>query len=543
MMQPAPQEWGAVRKNWRDRISIALTYPNSYQVGMSNLGFQTVYRMLNDYDSVACERVFSPGRGRPVSIESNRLLDAFDIVAFSLSFENDYANIPSLLQEGGVPFWSDRRDASHPLVIAGGVGTFLNPEPLAPFIDVFLIGEAEAIIPQLVQTLETGKDRDELLHDFAQNVPGAYVPRFYDPQFNDDGTSAGIRISDKAPKIVKRAYLPDLSKTPACSSLLTPDTTFDDTYLIEVSRGCAHGCRFCSASYAYRPVRFRPKSLLLECMEDGLEAGNKIGLVGAAVSDLPCLDELCELGEEKGVQLSFSSFRADNMSPELVKALARTKVKTATLAPEAGSQRMRDVIKKGLTEDHILNAAQILVEAGIPNLKLYFMIGLPTETRDDVEAIVDLAKKIKHNFLKASRPKGRIGSISISLNCFVPKPFTPFQWAAMDDQKTLKQKIKQIRKGLAKVPNVTLSTDVPRWAYIQALIARGDRKVSQILALAHENNGNWPQTFKQTPINPDFYVTRPRSIQEALPWDFIDNHTPKRLLTKEYDRALNPEKY
>ena len=532
------KETGAVTKSWANRLRVALAFPNSYHVGMSNLGFQTVYALLNGFDHVVCERVFSPVHGAPESVESKQALNAFDVIAFSLSFENDYPNILSMLHEGGIPLRSDKRDASHPLIIAGGVGCFMNPEPLAIFFDAFILGEAEPVLSDLVDNLDLEKTRDRLLKDLAQYVPGAYVPRFYHPHYSEDGTLAAMAPDPGHVPSIKRIFVEDVDSAPTVSQIYTEDTTFNNTCLVEVSRGCPHGCRFCTVGYIYRPVRFRSEKTLISCLDAGLEQTKKIGLMGAAVSDLPCLDQLCRHGEETGAILSFSSFRANAMSQDLVKSLARGMVKTATLAPEAGSQRMRDVIKKNITEEDIVNAVQILVEAGIPNLKLYFMVGLPTETLDDVEEIVALTKRIKHRFLKASQPIGRIGTIHISLNSFVPKPFTPFQWAAMDDVKTLKQKIKHIKNGVARIANVTVSADVPRWAFIQGLIARGDRKVGEILELAQKNKGNWPQTLKQTPINPDFYVTRQRTPEEVFPWDFINNGTRKQFLLNEYDRAL-----
>jgi radical SAM superfamily enzyme YgiQ (UPF0313 family) len=260
--------------------------------------------------------------------------------------------------------------------------------------------------------------------------------------------------------------------------------------------------------------------------------------VGAAVSDLPGIEQLCEKFKDQNIRISFSSLRADRLTDSLLAALQQSNVKTATIAPEVGSQRMRQVINKGLTENDILNAATILVENGIQNIKLYFMIGLPTETEADVDAIISLVKQIKHRFLTSSRARKRIGTITVSLNSFVPKPFTPFQWAAMDEVRELKKKLKKIKSELRKVANLRINSDVPRWAYIQAMLSRGDRKVADILSLAHTNRGNWAQTFKTVPLNPDFYVQRERELNELFPWDFIDHGIKKSFLQKEYQRAL-----
>ncbi len=299
----------------------------------------------------------------------------------------------------------------------------------------------------------------------------------------------------------------DLSNLPTATTILTPDTTFEDTYLIEVSRGCPHGCRFCSAGYVYRPPRFRPLALLDRQVDEGAALTDRIGLVGAAVSDLPCVRELCGRERGKAIHFAFSSLRADALDEPLIEALRQGRVKTATIAPDAGSERMRRVINKGVTEAHVLAATETLVAAGIPNLKVYFMVGLPTETDADVAAIVELVKRVKHVFLKTSRGKGRMGEITVSLSSFVPKPFTPFQWAAMDTVKQLKGKIKTVQNGLRKTANVRVYADLPRWAYVQGLIARGDRRVADILLLAHHYQGNWPQTFKASPVNPHFTST------------------------------------
>jgi len=539
-------EIGTIRKQWKGRIKVALVYPNTYHVGMSNLGFQTVYDLLNKIDHVVCERSFlpedsGPAAGRIVAIESGSPISDFDIIAFSVSFENDYPNLLTILERAGIPLRSDDRGTPHPLVIAGGIAFFSNPEPVSPFIDCFLIGEAEAILPRFFDIALPdllSQDKRSCLKTLARNVTGAYVPAFYSTTYNPDGTVCAIEPVCDVPVKIERMYMKDLSNVPTCSAIITTDTTFDRKFLIEVSRGCPHGCRFCSTGFVYRPPRFRPFSLLDKCLQQGASMTDEIGLVGAAVSDLPDINKLCGQALEKDTRISFSSLRADALSPELLSILRQNKVKTATIAPDAGSERMRKAINKGITEEDVLNAAENLIASGIPNLKLYFMIGLPTETMDDVEAIVLLCKQIKHRFLKSSRIRKRIGEITVSLNSFIPKPFTPFQWIAMDEVRSLKKKIKKIKDGLKRVANVRVHSDIPRWAYIQALLSCGDRKVAQILLLANQNRGNWPKTLKASPVNPDFYVHRERSLDELLPWDFIDHGINKSFLKKEYKRAL-----
>lgn len=539
-----PAEIGAIHKSWGGRVRIALVYPNRYHVGMSNLGFQSVYRLLNEYDHVVCERAFLPEpshRQPPVikTVESGKRLLDTDIIAFSLSFENDYPHILSILDNIGLPLRADQRGDRHPLLIAGGVASFLNPEPIAAFFDCFFIGEAEAVIPRFLDVFVPGNKRHTVLKKIAAEVPGAYIPAFYDVDYNRDGTIAAFKPLEAVASGVKRVYLKDLADTATCSAILTPDTAFDQTHLIEVARGCPHGCRFCAAGFVYRPPRFRPISSLTEDIDQASAKTDRIGLVGAAVSDLPGLSDLCGRYQDKNLRISFSSLRADGLSPEMLAVLKHSQVKTATIAPDAGSERMRNVINKGITEDAILAAADALVANGIPNLKLYFMIGLPTETGDDVEAIIRLGKKIKHRFLKASQSQKRIGDITISLNCFVPKPFTPFQWVAMAETAVLKKKIKKIKTELSKVANLRVHADIPRWAYIQGLFSRGDRRVADILSLAHSYKGNWARTLKDVSINPDFYVLRERDLNERLPWDFIDQGIKKSYLQKEYQRAMS----
>lgn len=534
-------ETGAVRKQWKGHVRVALVYPNVYELGMSNLGFQTVYNLLNGLDSVLCERAFLPETDAVSvqTIESSRRLADFDIIAFSVSFENDFANIPSILGKAGLPLNAVDRGTPHPLVMAGGVACFINPEPVSEFIDCFFIGEAEGLIERFFELYESGTGKKDILLKIAGTLPGMYVPAFYETLYNKDGTLASFHpLFPGLPEKIKRVYLKDISTFHTCTAILSRHTAFDRAFLIEVSRGCPHGCRFCSAGYIYRPPRFRSVSCLEKCIEKGTASADKIGFVGAAVSDLPGIEELCGIAQRRGAEISFSSLRADALSAKLVSALKKSGVKTATIAPDGGSQRMRQVINKGITEEQILAATETIVEGGIPNIKLYFMTGLPTETMDDVEETVILCRKIKKRFLESSRIKKRIGQITVSVNPFVPKPFTPFQWAPMEDLMSLKMKIAHIKEGLRNEANIRIDSEPPKKSHIQALISRGDRRVSGILSLVTGNRGNWAKTLKSSHIDPAFYIQRKRQFNELLPWDFMDHGINKSFLIKEYKKAL-----
>ena len=539
-------EIGTVKKHYGGQIRVALVYPNIYHVGMSNLGFHAVYRLLSAMDNVLCERAFLPDSGDSknetvTTVESGANIRDFDIIAFSISFENDCPNILNILGKVRLPLRSGERQPPHPLVIAGGVVSFLNPEPIAPFIDCFLIGEGEELLNRFFDLYDPDEDRERNLEKLAVHVPGVYVPAFYETGYNEDGTVSSFKPLLDVPERIKRVCASDLSQFSTDSAIVTPHTSFERTYLIEVGRGCHHGCRFCAAGYVYRPPRFRPASAILHSMEEGAAITDKIGLVGAAVSDHPEIKQFCRRFESEPVHVSMSSMRADALSTELIESIIKGGVKTATIAPDAGSERMRRVINKGLKENEILDATENLILNGMLNIKLYFMVGLPTETMEDAEAIIDLCKKIKHRFLKSSRPKKRIGEITVSVHSFVPKPHTPFQWSPMEDVRVLKEKIKRIKRSLNKVANVKVHADVPKWAYIQALLSRGDRRTANILEIAHKNRENWAKTFNETPVNADFYIHRERKADEIFPWDFIDHGIKKSFLRNEYEKAIRGE--
>ncbi len=540
-------EIGDVFQKQKGKIDVVLVYPNTYSVGMSNLGFQTVYRLLNEMDEVSCERAFLPdfdekADSKVRTVETNRSIAEFDVIAFSVSFESDFLNLIAVVEKAGLPLQSAARGDPHPLVIAGGVACFLNPEPVAPFVDCFLIGEAEQLLPQFIAALDFSAGRQNFLYQVACTLPGVYVPEFYTPYYNSDMTCMDL-IPNRTgiPKTVRRIFEKEISKSFSCTSIVTPNTVFKNTFLVEVSRGCPHGCRFCSAGYVYRPPRFRSFSFLKQNIDMAEEKSRKIGFMGAAVSDYPEIGGLCQYAMDKGFSVSFSSLRANALTPELISALKKSDIKTVTIAPEAGSERMRCIINKGITEKEILETVKIIVQSGIPNLKLYFMIGLPWETKQDIDAIVILSKTIKEQFLLESREKKRIGTITVSVNPFVPKPFTPFQWAPMDNVKQLNQKIEIIRDGLKKVANVRIQAESPRRAIVQGLLSRGDRRIADLLLLAVKNHGNWSKTFKETGLDIGFFANRERSVDEFLPWDFIDHGIRKSFLVKEYNRAQREE--
>ena len=509
---------------------------------MSNLGFQTVYRLFNDMDDVICERAFLPEKDPLQSgvktIETRSRLNDFDIIAFSISFENDYPHVLTILKGCGVPLRSGDRFDSMPLVLAGGVACFLNPEPLAPFMDCFFIGEAESILSEFFQVYHPKIKRRQILKSLAAQLPGIYVPSFYRTDWHKDKTIKSFSPVSDSPSKIHRVYIKDLAEISTTSVVVSPLTTFGQMFLIEVGRGCPHGCRFCTTGYVYRPYRFRGGPQLIASLEKGLSITDRIGLVGAAITDLPDLSSLCQKAVACKAQVSFSSFRADRLSPHLISLIGQSGSKTATIAPDAGSQRMRDVIKKGITEDDVLMAVDKLVSAGIPHLKLYFMIGLPTESGEDIIEIINLCRRIKQTFLGSSRKKGRMGSITVSINPFVPKPFTPFQWAAMDEGHVLQNKIQTIAQGLKKLPNVRMIAETPRQAFIQALLSRGDQKVSEILLQLCESGKNWAKILKETEIDVKFYAARERAADEILAWDHIDHGFSPSLLEREYKKAL-----
>ncbi len=539
-------EEGCPVRNWGGKLTVCLVYPNHYATAMGNLGFQSVYASINSFPGAICERAFLPAAAeeaeyrrsgtRLLSLESQRPLSEFDVVAFSVSFENDYLNIPKILELAGIKSFSSDRSASCPLLIAGGAALFLNPEPVAELIDLVCVGEAEPILPSLLGLLqnEEGTGRRELLLK-ASRLPGIYVPELYG--FSYSGcTVTAIEHDPESPLPVRRVYDPDLGQSAVASKMFAPDIEFSDMFLIEVSRGCPRGCRFCAAGFIYHPYRQRPLALLKAEVEHGLHLKRRIGLVGAAVSDHPDLGELCRWITDREGRVSVSSLRIDAVDDALLDALHSSGHKTVALAPEGGSQRLRDLIRKGIDEGQILDACDRLIGRDILNLKLYFIVGLPTETMEDLEEMVSLIGKIRDRVITAARKNRRLGSLLLSVNPFVPKPFTPFQWCGMERLESLEKKYAFLRRAAGNLSNVKIQLESLREAYLQALLSRGDRRLGALLVKAGET-GRWKRAAREMALDTDAFVHRVIPLQEILPWDIIEGGCREKLLS-EYGKAL-----
>jgi len=545
------KEKGTVRKPWGGKISICLIYPNSYHVGMSNLGFQTLYHLLNLEEDIVCERTFLPDpedltthqqtQTSLFSLESQKPLCEFDLLAFSISFENDFLNILSLLDLARIPLESSHRETGHPLVIGGGVSVFLNPEPLSEFFDLFIIGEGEEVMVEFLEVYRrtfTGRSKKEDLLRKLAGVEGVYVPKFYQVTYKEDGKIDAMDPDPGFPPKVKRRWIREIDRFSTRSTLFTPDTEFKEMALVEVNRGCPRGCRFCAACFLYHPFRSRSLSVLESLSKEGLVEEHRIGLTGTAVSDYPHLLPLCQNILSQQGRISLASLRVDAISDPLVQCLGESKVQSVAIAPEAGTERLRKVLKKGYSEEDILKSVDLLSDHGLLQIKCYFLIGLPSETDEDVKAILHLARRIRHQIL--SRRKGEKGkwNIVLSVNPFIPKPATPFQWLPLQEVNQLKRKLKMIQKGLKGEKGMEMIHDLPKWAYVQALLSKGDRKVGKILMAAHTSQGDWSRALRETNFNPDFYVYRKRDLDEIFPWDFIDHEISKETLKKEYLKAM-----
>ena len=541
-------ERGTIRKDWGGKIAFALVYPNTYAVGMSNLGFQTIYRHLNALPDVVCERVFLPdpedladlGRteGVPISLESFRRLTDFHMVGFSVTYEGDYVNVLRLLALAGIPLRPEDRRPNDPLVLMGGVCAFSNPEPVAPFMDVVVVGEGEELVAELIAAYRERADDRERLLDALAALEGVYVPSRYEIVYAPDGTVGDVLPQGATPAIVTKRRLRNVNAFETVDAVKTPNAEYGHMALLEVGKGCGRGCRFCLEGQVYRPVRHRSLDALRETVARVAASGERrVGLVGACVSDYPWIGELLKIVEDNGLELSISSIRADSLTDDLVAALARGGHRTLTVAPEAGTERLRRAIRKAITDEQILAACDLVRAHGIPNLKTYFMIGQPTETLEDVEAIPRLAERMLER-LSVPDPNAKpFGRLTLSISSFVPKPWTPFQWAPFAGAEALQTKLEIVKRGARRLHNVRVLHENPREAALQALLARGDRRVADFLELAASFDGDWRRALREWKGDADFCTTRARSTDERLPWDHFDVGVKKAGLIREWERA------
>lgn len=558
-----------VKEEWKCHFGFA--FPDTYEIGMSFMGLQILYSILNDQEDIYCERVFAPSEDMEALMRENKVplytletktpLRSLDILGFTLQYEMTYTNILNMLDLSSIPFLAKDRGNEHPILLAGGPCAF-NPEPLADIFDIILVGDGEEAIIELCKIyIDCDKgDFDFKKEEFLQRaskIQGIYVPAFYEPQYNDDQTIKAIKKTwDGAPDRIVKAIVEDLDKAAFPENPIVPLTeTIHDRVVIETFRGCTRGCRFCQAGMVYRPVRERSPETIKDLASNQLAATGhgELSLLSLSTSDYsqfePMVMDVLQVCNDQDVSLSLPSLRLDTFSFKVLQEIQKYKKSGLTFAPEAGSQRLRDVVNKGITEEDILSAITQALALGWTNIKLYFMIGLPTETMEDLDGIIDLAQKITQiNRDVRGRNSGRF-NLSISVANFVPKPFTPFQWFPQDRKEVIIEKHDYLKSGL-KIKNVSFSYHSTETSAVEAVFARGDRRLVSTLIAAHKEGAKmdgwsehfkydiWERAFETSNIDPDFYANRDRPLDEVFPWDIIHCGVDKEFLLLEWERAL-----
>lgn len=547
-------EHSRIEFNPHKTYKVGLVYPNTYFVGMSNLGMQIIYEEVNGRSSSCAERYFLPVhkdlgdykkyRLPLMSVETQRPLQECHVVGVDITFEMDYFNIPEVLALGRIPVLRKHRIDRDPIVIAGGPCATFNPEPISDFFDAFIIGEGEGLISAVLDVVEAGREqglgRTEILKNL-HHLDGIYVPEFYTPLYDDDGRFAGFEIENIGTS--KEQTFPVVHRhwreleTVGETVVHTDFTEFGSMYIVEVARGCGRHCRFCMAGYCFRRPRVRPLEDLKRGVDRAAELGKKVGLMGAAISDYPYIDELVQYIRSKGLRFSCASLRADSLTQDVVDGLAASGQQTITVAPEAGSERLRRVINKGITDESLFKAVDLAAKAGIPHIRLYIMVGLPTEVNEDIEAIVNMAEAV-YDRMQSAGCKGRL---TLSVNPFIPKPFTPFQWMPMANQKDIRKKLNYIKKSLQKNHHIEVLVESPREAYVQAVLARGDRRLGAVILEAVKQGGpkNFKSACKTLGYDMEDELYRERPMDAKLPWSMLSMGLDENYLVNEWQRSVS----